>query len=91
MSNARRSEPPPDGDPPIVSFEASLERLESIVAKLERGDLELEVALTAFEEGVSLARGCADQLGRAERRVEVLVRDGEGWAIRPFEESQENE
>ncbi len=91
MSSSSRSESSPDSDPPIASFEASLERLESIVAKLERGDLELEVALTAFEEGVSLARGCADQLGRAERRVEALVRDGEDWAVRRFEEPQESD
>ncbi len=90
MSDSRRSESSPKSDAPIP-FEASLERLESIVAKLERGDLELEVALAAFEEGVSLARGCADQLGRAERRVEALVRDGEDWAVRRFEEPQESD
>ena len=72
-----------------LSFEAALARLESIVARLEGGDLELEAALASFEEGVVLSRRCAERLERAERRIEVLVRDGDQWAARPLEGSQE--
>jgi exodeoxyribonuclease VII small subunit len=66
------------------SFEDALERLEAIVDRLESGELPLEDALAAFEEGVSLSRRCAAQLDSAERRIEVLVRDGAGLAAEPF-------
>ena len=72
-----------------LGFEAALERLETIVDRLEQGDLELEQALAAFEEGVALTRRCAGQLEDAERRIEVLVREGEKWIARPFEENEE--
>jgi exodeoxyribonuclease VII small subunit len=73
------------------SFESSLERLESIVDRLEEGDLPLEDALALFEEGVALTRRCAEQLGAAERRIELLVREGASWGTRPFEESEETD
>ena len=54
----------PDSDPdakqPALSFESSLEQLESIVDRLEEGDLPLEEALAAFEQGVALTRRCAE-------------------------------
>ncbi len=68
-----------------LSFETALSRLEEIVDRLEEGDLELEAALSAFEQGVALSRRCADQLAQAERRIEVLVRESEGWQTHPFE------
>jgi exodeoxyribonuclease VII small subunit len=73
------------------SFESSLEKLESIVDRLEGGDLPLEAALAVFEEGVALTRSCAEQLRDAERRIELLVRDGASWGVRPFEECEETE
>ena len=72
-----------------LAFEDALARLETIVDRLEQGDLELEQALAAFEEGVALTRRCAGQLEDAERRIEVLVREGEKWITRPFEETEE--
>jgi exodeoxyribonuclease VII small subunit len=75
-----------DRDPPEeLPFEKALERLEEIAERLETGDLELEGALSAFEEGVCLARRCAEQLREAERRIEVLSQDGDGWIERDFE------
>ena len=52
---------------------------------LEAGDIELEVALARFEEGVNLMRACNDQLEAAERRIEILVGQAEGLVARPFE------
>ena len=65
--------------------------MEAIVDRLEEGDLELEDALAAFEDGVNLTRRCAGQLEGAERRIELLVREGEKWTSRTFEESEEPE
>ena len=46
--------------------------------ELERGDLALERSLELFEQGVRLSRICQERLNEAERRIEVLLTDGEG-------------
>jgi len=61
-------------------FEASLRRLEEIVAALEEGDRPLEESLRLFEEGVGLTRQCAARLDEAERRIEILGRGADGSA-----------
>lgn len=60
------------------NFETSLAQLEQIVREMEGGDLPLEKSLELFEQGVRLSRDCQERLNEAERRIEVLVRDGEG-------------
>lgn len=86
MTRRRKAESeapaPVEGEP---SFEEGLTRLEGIVDRLERGDLPLEEALAAFEEGVALTRRAASQLEVAERRIEELVADGDSWLVRPFD------
>ncbi|HEX8853564.1 MAG TPA: exodeoxyribonuclease VII small subunit [Pyrinomonadaceae bacterium] len=62
------------------TFEAQLAALERVVRELERGDLPLERSLELFEQGVRLSRVCQERLNEAERRIEVLLRDGEGRA-----------
>jgi exodeoxyribonuclease VII small subunit len=63
------------------SFENSLAALEKIVRELERGDLPLERSLELFEEGVRLSRECQERLNSAERRIELLLHDGEGQPL----------
>ena len=63
------------------SFETALAALEQIVRELERGELPLERSLELFEQGVRLSRECQERLQAAERRIEVLLRDGEGRAV----------
>lgn len=59
------------------TFESALAELETRVARLERGDLELEEALKLFEEGVALVRECHERLDAAEARIVALTeRDG---------------
>jgi len=60
------------------TFEASLASLEKIVRRLEQGDLSLEESLKLFEDGVKLSRECQERLNQAERRIEVLLKDGDG-------------
>jgi exodeoxyribonuclease VII small subunit len=68
------------------NFEAQLASLERIVRELERGDLPLEQSLELFEQGVKLSRECQERLNEAERRIEVLLRGGDGSTIAvPFE------
>jgi exodeoxyribonuclease VII small subunit len=71
------------------SFESSLASLERIVANLESGDLPLERAMELFEEGVALARRCQNQLGEAERKVEMLLRERGELKVVPFEPSKD--
>jgi exodeoxyribonuclease VII small subunit len=60
-----------------LSFEEALTELDSIVAKLEAGDLTLEESLALFERGQKLATRCNKQLDEASLRVEQLSEDGE--------------
>jgi exodeoxyribonuclease VII small subunit len=54
-------------------FERSLAELESLVERLERGDLPLEEALQTFERGVELTRHCQTSLKAAQQKVEILL------------------
>ena len=56
----------------IKDFESAIAELEKIVKQLEEGDLPLDTSLALFERGVELSRYCHDQLGAAQRRIEVL-------------------
>lgn len=77
------AEPAAESEP---SFEAALDRLEELVRSLEDGDLPLDDALKAFEEGVRLSRFCHGRLQAAERRIEILLQDQDGEIVpRPFE------
>ena len=68
------------------TFESQLASLERIVRELERGDLPLERSLELFEQGVRLSRECQERLNEAERRIEVLLRSGDGRELAvPFE------
>jgi len=59
-------------------FEKGMERLEGIIERLESGELVLEDALKAFEEGVGLVRMLNEKLSEAEQRIEVLSRGEDG-------------
>ena len=68
------------------SFESAMGQLETLVSKMESGDLSLEESLKAFEEGVNLTRFCQDQLQKAELKIQALNSKGEIIEI-----DQENE
>jgi len=71
---------------PRDKFEDNLNRLEGIVKKMESGELSLEDSLKTFEEGIKLYRLCAQKLDEAERRVEILLQQGETLTTAPFTE-----
>ncbi len=68
------------------SFESAMEQLETLVSRMESGELSLEESLKAFEKGVQLTRFCQDQLQKAELKVQELNSKGEFIHI-----DQENE
>ena len=67
-------------DPTIKDFETAIAELETIVKKLEEGDLALEASLQLYERGVHLSRFCHARLEEAEKRIEILNERGE---VRP--------
>jgi exodeoxyribonuclease VII small subunit len=64
-------------DTSIKDFEGAIAELESIVKKLEEGELPLEQSLALYERGVQLSRFCHARLEDAERRIEILTDRGE--------------
>ena len=64
-------------EPSIKDFEGAIAELETIVKKLEEGDLALEQSLQLYERGVQLSRFCHARLEEAERRIEILNERGE--------------
>ena len=64
--------------PANTDFEKSLKELESLVEKMEHGDLSLEDSLSHFERGVQLSRACQQALKAAEQKVTILMqKDGQ--------------
>ena len=61
----------------IKDFEAAIAELETVVRKLEDGDLPLEQSLALYERGVQLSRFCHARLEEAERRIDILNERGE--------------
>jgi exodeoxyribonuclease VII small subunit len=60
------------------SFEKALAELESIVEKMEAGEASLDESLALFEKGVKLAKFLREELGKAEKKIEILLKDAEG-------------
>ena len=74
--------------PPLESltFEAALAELEAIVQRLERGQLDLEASIEAYERGTALRRHCAAKLEEARLRVEKITFAKDGTAeLEPVE------
>jgi exodeoxyribonuclease VII small subunit len=61
-----------------LTFEKALAELEQIVAKLEKGGISLNESLALFEKGVKMSRFLRGELDKAERKVEILLKDEKG-------------
>ena len=70
---------PEDG----LSFEAALEELEGIVARMDDGTLSLEESLKAYQRGAELVKHCQKSLERVRQQVQVL----EGDLLSPADEA----
>jgi len=71
-------------DPPL-SFEAALSELETLVERMESGELTLEESLQSFEQGIALTRTCQQALAEAEQKVEILTSQDPQADAEPFE------
>ena len=61
-----------------LNFEKALADLEKIVEKLEQSGLGLNESLGLFEKGVHLAKYLRAELDKAEKKVEILLKDDQG-------------
>ena len=63
-----------------ASYEAALEELEALVARLESGQLPLDQLLTGYQRGAELLKFCRDKLEAVENQIKVL----EGSELKPW-------
>ncbi|HCS64849.1 MAG TPA: exodeoxyribonuclease VII small subunit [Cellvibrio sp.] len=68
-----------------VDFEQSLSTLESLVNRMEQGDMTLEESLQAFESGIALTRECQTRLAAAEQQVNKLIEQQGNISIESFD------
>ena len=87
-SASAAAQPAPAAPP---AFEAALAQLESLVTRLESGDLPLDEALRTFERGVQLTRECQGALTAAQQKVQLLLQRGETVAIEDFDPNDDTE
>ncbi len=59
-----------------ASYEAALEELEQLLARLESGDMPLAQLLTQYQRGAELLKFCRDQLEAVEGQIKVLDQGG---------------
>jgi exodeoxyribonuclease VII small subunit len=64
-----------------LTFEKALEELETIVNRLERGEVPLAESIAIYERGDALRKHCAKLLGEAEARVERIRLGSDGKAL----------
>jgi len=63
-----------------MSFEQAMQELETVVGKLERGDVALDASISLYERGALLKKRCEDELKRAEEKVAAITLDADGTA-----------
>ena len=79
----------PEERPP---FEEAMAELETLVRRLEQGELPLEDSLVAFERGMALVKELSKRLESIERRVEVLLEQSDGsLAVKPLADADDDE
>ena len=74
------------------TFEEAMERLETIVGKIESDELGLEEQFDLFREGMSLARFCDAKLSEVQKSVEIVLKESAvEWKTAAFEAEEDAE
>lgn len=66
------------------SFEELMEKLEEIACELEKGNLNLDESVAKFEEGMEVSKQCTNRLDNAEKRISILLQNGDDIAEEDF-------
>lgn len=69
----------------LEQFEKSLDELETLVNRMEQGELSLDESLQSFERGIALYRNCQSALEQAELKVQQLLSLDPNETAQPFE------
>lgn len=70
-----------------LDYEAAVTELESLVTRLEQGDISLEESLKLYESGVLLSRDCQEALQAAEQKVQVLLQQSGQTSLVDFDQN----
>ncbi|WP_164662260.1 exodeoxyribonuclease VII small subunit [Tropicibacter sp. Alg240-R139] len=67
-------------DTPVeqMTFEQAMKELETVVSKLERGDVALDESIDLYTRGADLKKRCESELKRAEEKVAAITLDASG-------------
>ena len=68
-----------------INFEETIKKLEEIEDELEKNDLDLDTSVTKFEEGMKLSKQCSKMLEEAEKKISILIKDGDNITEEEFE------
>lgn len=69
--NKDQKDPKKSNEP--VDFEVCLKELESVVQKLEKGEIPLETQIEMFERGMKLSKLCQKKIDEVEARIDIVV------------------
>jgi exodeoxyribonuclease VII small subunit len=75
MARKSAESQPAEGSEETPSFEVAMQELETLVDRMEQGEVSLEDSLKAFERGRALVSRCKSILDDAERRIEQMGLD----------------
>ena len=73
-----------------LNYEESVKELESLVNRLEHGEISLEESLKLYESGVLLTRDCQDALQAAEQKVQLLLQQSGQTTLVDFDQNTSN-
>ena len=68
-----------------MNFEDAMKALEQIANDLEKGELSLEQSVDKFEEGIKISKKCNEILEKAEKKISILIKDGDEIKEENFE------
>ncbi|MEY1661065.1 exodeoxyribonuclease VII small subunit [Isoalcanivorax beigongshangi] len=77
--------------PKPLQLEQALATLDTLVERMESGELSLEESLKAFEEGIRLTRECQQALQQAEQKVRILLTPQAGAEPTPFHDEDDDD
>lgn len=60
-----------------MNFEDNLKKLETLVQKMESGELKLDDMISAYEEGKKLADVCTEELKSIQLKIEKVTKSGQ--------------
>ncbi|MBO6826054.1 MAG: exodeoxyribonuclease VII small subunit [Sneathiella sp.] len=66
-----------------MSFEAALQELESIVEKLDSGNVDLDQSINIYTRGAQLKSHCEQKLRAAQERVDKIVNQNGSLGTQP--------